>query len=189
VTNLLVDGKWKDAKSTQTIIDPLNGEQFIQVPNTSEAELQEFRDSFLKCPDYGLHNPFLEPQSYAEIGEVAFKAASALTNPEVREFFVKAIQRVCPKSTKQAEFEVDQVTLFLKNISGDGARYINKGWTTAGDRSGQQYQGYRWPFGPTMHVAPFNYPLRIPAIQLFSAALCGNKVTVNVDSRVSIVVE
>ena len=41
-----------------SIIDPMNGENFIQVPETSlDTELQEFQTSLLRCPKSGLHNP------------------------------------------------------------------------------------------------------------------------------------
>lgn len=91
----------------------------------------------LKCPAYGLHNPLFKPERYSVYGEVAFKAVAALRDPEIHNFFVKAIQRVCPKSVGQAEYEVLSVRNFLQNISGDSPAYIARGTTTAGIRTGQ----------------------------------------------------
>jgi hypothetical protein len=67
----------------------------------------------LKCPPYGLHNPLFKPERYSIYGEVAFKAVAALRDPEIHNFFVRAIQRVCPKSFGQAEYEVLSVRHFM----------------------------------------------------------------------------
>lgn len=40
-----------------------------------------------------------------------------------------------------------------------------------------------------MHISPFNFPLEIPVLQLMGALITGNKITVKVDSRVSLVIE
>lgn len=109
-----INGQWKGTEKYDTIIDPLNGEGFIKVPVTStDEELKEFQDSLLKCPPYGLHNPLFKPERYSIYGEVAFKAVAALRDPEIHNFFVRAIQRVCPKSFGQAEYEVLSVRHFM----------------------------------------------------------------------------
>jgi 1-pyrroline-5-carboxylate dehydrogenase len=76
-----------------------------------------------------------------------------------------------------------------KKFSGDGPRYINRGYTVVGTLTGQQAQGYRWPYGPCMHIAPFNFPLEIPALQMIGALIMGNKILVKPDSKVAIVSE
>ena len=39
-------GEWKDTKEFETIIDPMNGDKFLEVPNTSTIEeLTEFKNS------------------------------------------------------------------------------------------------------------------------------------------------
>lgn len=118
----------------------------------------------MNCPIYGLHNPFLKPERYNLYGDVAFKAAAALRDPEILDFFAKSIQRVSPKSYQQAKGEVIVTRRFLENLSGDGPRFITKGFTVAGDCAGQQSQAYRWPYGPVMHIAPFNFPFEIPVL-------------------------
>lgn len=59
----------------------------------------------------------------------------------------------------------------------------------AGDYYGQQSTGYRWPYGPVAIIAPFNFPLEIPVLQLLGALFAGNKVLVKSDSKVSLVLE
>lgn len=60
-----VNGEWTKAAETETIVDPLNGEPFLQMPATQSSELQPFVDSMAKCPKHGLHNPFKNVQRYA----------------------------------------------------------------------------------------------------------------------------
>lgn len=60
----LVAGKWKDASASETVIDPLNGEEFLQIPDTSDQEVQEFISSSKSCPKTGLHNPLKKPERY-----------------------------------------------------------------------------------------------------------------------------
>ncbi|RVW14671.1 Delta-1-pyrroline-5-carboxylate dehydrogenase 12A1, mitochondrial [Vitis vinifera] len=59
---LLVQGKWTGSTSGETIVDPLNGEPFIQVAEVDETGIQPFVDSLSKCPKHGLHNPFKAPE-------------------------------------------------------------------------------------------------------------------------------
>ena len=56
-------------------------------------------------------------------------------------------------------------------------------------RSGQQTNGYRFPFGGVSLITPFNFPMEIPGIQLMSALYMGNRPLVKVDSKVQIVCE
>ena len=59
----------------------------------------------------------------------------------------------------------------------------------AGDHSGQETKSYRWPYGGTAVITPFNFPLEIPALQSLASVWMGNKCTVKVDERVQIVYE
>ena len=53
-----VGGTWQPAQTYETIIDPLNGESFIEVPLKSAEEVRPFVASLQKCPKSGVHNPF-----------------------------------------------------------------------------------------------------------------------------------
>lgn len=46
----LVAGEWRAAGSTRSIVDPLNGDHFIHVPDTRLTELKPFVDSAHTCP-------------------------------------------------------------------------------------------------------------------------------------------
>ena len=68
------------------------------------------------CSYSGLHNPIKNTERYLMYGQVTAKAAQALDDKDVNEFFVKCIQRVMPKSYQQAKAEVDITKQFLYNF-------------------------------------------------------------------------
>jgi 1-pyrroline-5-carboxylate dehydrogenase len=126
----------------EIIVDPMNGEKFLHVPETiQEVELNEFAQSLSRCPKSGLHNPIknVERQEknkknlkknlilrfrYTIYGEVCHRVAALLHDPQVLNFFVELIQRVMPKSFIQARGEVLVVRKFLENFSGDQVKFI-----------------------------------------------------------------
>lgn len=185
-----VNGEWRDVENYEDIIDPMNGDKFIQAPLTDkDEELAEFKESLLKCPKSGLHNPLKNVSRYNELGDVFFQAAKILDKKEVEDYFTALLRRVSPKSDIQARGEIVVTKKFLQNFSCDGPRMAMKGFTVSGDHDGQQSIGYRWPFGACMHIGPFNFPLEIPALHVLGGIISGNKLLTKTDSRVSIVME
>jgi 1-pyrroline-5-carboxylate dehydrogenase len=79
--------------------------------------------------------------------------------------------------------------VFLENFAGDNVRFLARGFSNPGDHPGQESRGYRWPFGPVVVVAPFNFPIEIPALQTMGALFMGNRPLIKVDSKVSVVFE
>eukprot|EP00033_Pygsuia_biforma_P000234 GCRY01000293.1.p1 GENE.GCRY01000293.1~~GCRY01000293.1.p1 ORF type:complete len:527 (-),score=80.37 GCRY01000293.1:292-1872(-) len=185
----LLEGKWVPAQSTTDIIDPMNGEVFMKMANTQVKELEPFVSSLKKCPKSGLHNPYKNPERYVLWGEVTTKMVTEIRKPEVIEFFIKLIQRVCPKHEGQARGEIKVTTKFLENFCGDQVRFLARGFSVSGDHLGQTSKGLRYPFGPVCLVAPFNFPLEIPVLQLMGALYMGNKVTLKAASIVCVVME
>ncbi|ERN03815.1 hypothetical protein AMTRI_Chr05g73890 [Amborella trichopoda] len=185
----LVQGSWKGVSNWSTILDPLNGEPFIKVANVLQTEINPYVESLSKCPKYGLHNPLRSQERYVLFGDITAKAASFLAQPEVSHFFARLIQRVSPKSYKQALAEVQVSQKFLENFSGDQVRFLGSSFGVPGNHLGQQSHGFRWPYGPVAIITPFNFPLEIPLLQLMGALYMGNKPILKVDSKVSIVME
>ena len=56
---------------------------------------------------------------YVHLGAVSHAAAAKLQREDVADFFAKLIQRVSPKSYKEARKEVTVTAKFLENFSGD----------------------------------------------------------------------
>jgi 1-pyrroline-5-carboxylate dehydrogenase len=187
VRNLL-GGVWVDGEHFRSDIpDPLNGGNFLQIPETRDHAA--FIRNLRSCPKTGLHNPFKNPQRYVELGQVCARAAALLARQETEDFFTRLIQRVMPKSWQQCRGEVTVTRIFLENFAGDSVRFLARGFSNPGDHPGQESRGYRWPYGPVAIIAPFNFPLEIPALQLMGALFMGNKPLVKVDSKVSAVFE
>jgi 1-pyrroline-5-carboxylate dehydrogenase len=188
VLHSLVAGSWIDSSDfLPDIPDPMTGETFLKIPDTTDID--PFIKSLKTCPKSGMHNPQKNPQRYVELGQVCAKAAALLAEPEVSDYFTKLIQRVMPKSWKQCKAEVTVTRVFLENFAGDGVRFLARGFSNPGDYPGQESRGYRWPFGPVIIVAPFNFPLEIPALQLMGALFMGNKPLIKAATTVCVVIE
>ena len=183
----LVGGQWVSTDKTMTVPDPLNGEAFIEMPDTQD--IGPFVAGLKSCPKTGLHNPLKNVERYVQLGQVCAKASEMLGDEIVADYFTQLIRRVMPKSWNQCKAEVTVTKIFLQNFSGDGVRFLGRGFSNPGDRTGQQSNGYRWPYGPVVIVAPFNFPLEIPALQLMGALFMGNRPLVKSATTVDIVIE
>ena len=187
VRNLLAGEWYTPAEMRDDIVDPLNGEPFLEVPDT--REFSGYVESLAGCPKSGRHNPLKNPERYVILGKICARAAARLAEPGVEEYFVRLIQRVMPKSWQQCLGEVRVTRVFLENFSGDGVRFLGRGFSNPGDHPGQESRGYRWPWGAVAVISPFNFPLEIPALQVMGALFMGNRPIVKVDSKVSGVFE
>lgn len=94
-----------------------------------------------------------------------------------------------PKSHAQAKGEVMVTAAFLNNFAGDNVRFLARSFGNPGDHYGQQSNGFRWPFGPVAIIAPFNFPLEIPVLQLMGALYMGNKPVLKPAEKVAFVME
>lgn len=187
----LVNGRWMRGSKGQVeqIPDPLNGQPMLEICEVTEADLPACVASFSQCPKYGMHNPIHNVQRYLQYGAISFKAAQMLAQPEVEHFFARLIQRTSPKSYGQAQGEVVVTRKFLENFTGDNVRFLAKSFGVPGDHAGQYSHGHRYPFGPVAIIAPFNFPLEIPVLQLMGALYMGNRPVLKVDSKVSVVMD
>ncbi len=184
----LVDGNWSSAPEyRRDIVDPMTGAEFLRIPATTDAK--PFIDGLRSCNKSGRHNPHKNPERYLMLGQTCARVAALMAQPEVEAFFVKLIQRVMPKSWAQCTGEYRVTRTFIENFAGDGVRFLGRGFSNPGDHGGQESRGYRWPYGPVVVIAPFNFPLEIPVLQVMGALFMGNRPLVKVDSKVSVVFE
>ena len=184
----LVGGEWVfDTNTHQNMPDPMNGERFVEVPDTQD--IRPFLSGISSCSKSGLHNPLKNTDRYVHLGRVCAKAAALMAEKDVEDFFTKLTQRVMPKSWQQCVNEVVVTRVFLENFAGDGVRFLARGFSNPGDHDGQESRGYRWPYGPVAVIAPFNFPLEIPALQTLGALFMGNRPTIKVATKVSVVFE
>lgn len=123
------------------------------------------------------------------LGEVCRKLVESMQDQEVWNFFIKAMQRTCPKSDAQTYGELKVTIDFFKNFCGDNVRYLASAHRTPGDHLGQHATGYRFPYGPVGVITPFNFPLEIPVLQMMGALFMGNKVLVKPDIKTGMPLE
>eukprot|EP00931_Biecheleriopsis_adriatica_P017333 TRINITY_DN12467_c0_g1_i2.p1 TRINITY_DN12467_c0_g1~~TRINITY_DN12467_c0_g1_i2.p1 ORF type:complete len:551 (-),score=109.82 TRINITY_DN12467_c0_g1_i2:86-1738(-) len=185
----LCGGTWSKAKQEKEIVDPLTGNVFMKVPDTSIDEIEPFVKRMASVPRTGLHNPLKNPERYVMLGEVCAGAAREMHKPEVADFFTRLIQRVAPKSYAQAGGEIKAVRTWLQDYSGNNVRMLAESQGLPGDHVGQTTVGYRMPFGGVSVITPFNFPLEICSLQTLSAVFMGNQCTTKVDWKVAIVME
>ncbi len=185
----LVGGKWVGAERYSTLINPLNGAPLLQYPDTQPHEFGPFTESLKSCPKSGLHNPIKNIERYVMLGEVFFNVAQLLGDPGIEKYFAELILSAMPKSEAQRLAEVRVTRQGYKHRSGDNVRFLAKGMITPGDHFGQESRDYRWPYGPTVIISPFNFPLEILALQLLGALAMGNRVTIKPASTVGLVAE
>jgi len=184
----LVGGEWDDGDGNYfDLIDPMNGEVFMKEPDTRDHAA--YISGLRSCPKSGLHNPLKNPERYVYLGQVCARTAALLATPQVENYFTKLIQRVMPKSWNQCLGEVTVTRVFLENLAGDGVRFLARGFSNPGNYNGQESRGYRWPYGPVVIIAPFNFPLEIPALQLIGALAMGNRPLIKPETKVSVVLE
>lgn len=186
-----VGGKWVPARRVMNIPHPLDKHKFdiFSIPDTQVNELEPFLSSLRAVPKSGVHNPLKNNDRYVKYGEITRKAGAALSDPVVAEFFAQCIMKCVPKSHGQAMGEVKVTAAFLNNFAGDNVRRLAKSFSVPGDYYGQSSHGYRWPYGPVAIVAPFNFPLEIPTLQLMGALFMGNKPVLKPAELCSIVME
>jgi 1-pyrroline-5-carboxylate dehydrogenase len=187
--NNLIDGVWTEGKTYSSIIDPLNGGKFIQMPDVNKNELKEFAESLSKAPATGLHNPLTNTYRYSLYGEICKRAYELLSKESVTAHFAKLIQRVAPKDCYKACGEVRKVKEFLAQFSGEGVFSLVYSQSHPDKPEDLIKMNCRWPLGAVAVITPSSSPLELPAIQMLSALFMGNKVILKPSSKTSLVIE
>lgn len=188
----IVEGRWSgDTKQSMEIPNPMDKDApaLCTVPDTDVDELGPFIKSMEAVTKSGVHNPLKNVERYLMYGEVSRRAGQALGEPEIQEFFIRSIMKCVPKSYAQAKGEVSVTAAFLNNFAGDNVRFLSRSFGVPGDYVGQESNGYRWPYGPVAIVAPFNFPLEIPVLQLMGALFMGNKPVLKPAEKCALVME
>ncbi|KAM3136887.1 hypothetical protein pb186bvf_010972 [Paramecium bursaria] len=188
---IIVNGQWVYSENQTTILDPLNGDQIIQIPDKLVFFLTQLSQpkklKYLDNQQLNVQNQastillkILKDMCYME--KFYTKQHFQLDLPFIEDYFVELIQRVAPKSDPQARGEVKVTQRFLMNFSGDQCRFLTRSFNVSGDHFGQQSSGYRFPFGTVAIISPFNFPLEIPASII-------DRMTIKADQRVAVVLE
>jgi len=185
----LIYPEWKKGESYSSIIDPLNGGEFIKIPNTKEEELKQFASSLKEVGETGLHDPSTNTDRYALYGEICKRAQELLSKEAVTAHFTKLIQRVASKDYYKACGEVRRVKEFLAQFSGDGIFSLVCSQSHPDEAKDQVKVKRGWPLGVVAVITPLSSPLELPAIEMLSALFMGNKVILKPNSKISLVIE
>lgn len=190
----MVNGEWQaevPSGARMLIPDPMNKNNapIFTLPDTQSSDLDPFIKSMKACPKSGLHNPLKHNERYLMYGEISRRAGNELKDRAVAEYFAECIMKCVPKSRAQALAEVRVTADFLVNFGGDNVRFLARDFGIPGDHVGQKSVGYRWPYGPVAIIAPFNFPLEIPVLQLMGSLYMGNKPVLKPAEKVAVVME
>ncbi|CAH9076261.1 unnamed protein product [Cuscuta europaea] len=159
----------------------------MQVAEVQEAELQPWVESMLDYPKLDLHNPCKAPASYLMLGDISAK--TALSFPDVFDFFTRLLQRMALKSYQQALDAVVDTSKFLKKFYGDPVHFLARSFGMAEKYLGQNSPCFRWTYGPLVIVTSFDFAMELSDFQLMGALYKGNKPSLKVDSRVCSIME
>jgi 1-pyrroline-5-carboxylate dehydrogenase len=186
-----INGEWVQPLIYEDVISPLDGKTMFFSPITSnDKEIESIVNCLAECPKTGLFNPLKHPEMYRKWGEILFRATELMTNPEIEHVFVKLTQASIPKSHDEVLFgEVRAIKKFIENYCGDNPRFVVSGKILPGDSEGQQAVSYHFPYGPVAIISPFNFPFKLPIINLVAALITGNKPLLKPDNKGGIISE
>jgi NAD-dependent aldehyde dehydrogenases len=134
------------------------------------------------------------PKSYAQAKGGKFEDSMCVCVHKKKTSSLTLLYYLSPTTTHHVytfciHVEVTVTAAFLNNFGGDNVRFLARSFGNPGDHYGQQSNGYRWPYGPVAIVAPFNFPLEIPVLQLMGALFMGNKPVLKPAEKVALVME
>lgn len=71
--HLAVNGEWHLPSQSRTLIDPWNGEEFMQIPDPQANEIAPFVESLRRVGKTGLHNPLKNPERHVPCPCICFR--------------------------------------------------------------------------------------------------------------------
>ncbi|MEM6884332.1 MAG: aldehyde dehydrogenase family protein [Verrucomicrobiota bacterium] len=161
-----IDGEWTEAENAGTIDveNPANGQVFATVPACSTAQTQVALDAAEAAQPEWQALPPIERAGYL------YKIADGLKAQ--REHFAKLLVLEQGKTLNEALGEVDDTIRYM-TYSAEAARRI-QGEIFPADAPNEQLYIYRVPFGVTVGLCAFNYPLALIGRKVGPALVTGN---------------
>jgi aldehyde dehydrogenase (NAD+) len=163
----LIAGKWVDAKSgkTFTSTSPANRDEVIGEFPSSGADDVNAAVAAAKAafPAWSL-------MPAPKRGEILFKVARILT--EHKEELSRLLTREMGKVLPEARGDVQEAIDVAYYMAGEGRRLF--GYTVPSEMPDKFAMTVRRPIGVAAIIAPWNFPVAIPAWKLFPALIAGN---------------
>ncbi|ADE53248.1 aldehyde dehydrogenase family protein [Coraliomargarita akajimensis] len=161
-----INGQWTTAENGATIPveNPATAEVYATVPACSTAQAMEALDAAEKAQPAWQALPPIERAGYL------YKLADGLKAK--REHFAKLLVMEQGKSFNEALGEVDDTVRYM-TYSAEAARRI-QGEIFPADAPNEQLYIYRMPYGVTVGLCAFNYPLALIGRKVGPALITGN---------------
>ncbi|HEY7452142.1 MAG TPA: aldehyde dehydrogenase family protein [Candidatus Limnocylindria bacterium] len=163
----LIAGKWVDAKSgkTFTSTNPANRDDVVGEFSASGAADVDaaVAAAVAAFPEWSL-------MPAPKRGEILFKVARILT--EHKEELSRLLTREMGKVLPEARGDVQEAIDVAYYMAGEGRRLF--GYTVPSEMPDKFAMAIRRPIGVAAIIAPWNFPVAIPAWKLFPALICGN---------------
>jgi aldehyde dehydrogenase (NAD+) len=163
----LIAGNWVEAKSgkTFTSTSPANREDVIGEFPASGAEDVDAAVAAAKAAF-----PAWSMMPAPKRGEILFKVARILT--EHKEELSRLLTREMGKVLPEARGDVQEAIDVAYYMAGEGRRLF--GYTVPSEMPDKFAMAIRKPIGVAAIIAPWNFPVAIPAWKLFPALISGN---------------
>jgi aldehyde dehydrogenase (NAD+) len=173
-----INGRWIDSKSRETFrsINLANKGEVIGIVSKSDRDVV---DQAVKAAR-GAYEPWrLTPAPRR--GEILFRAAEILLRN--KEFLGKLETREMGKILSEGLGDVQEAVDMGYYMAGEGRRL--SGETVPSELYDKDMKSVRVPMGVFGLIAPWNFPIAIPAWKIFPALICGNTVVFKPSSDTS----
>lgn len=161
-----IDNQWVDAVdgSRLSVDNPATGEIFAEVPACGAQDAERALAAADKARVAWAALPPIERAGYL------YKIAEALKAE--RDHFARLLVMEQGKTLAEAGFEVDDTVRYM-SYAAEAARRI-QGEIFPADARNEQLYIYRVPYGVTIGICAFNYPLALIGRKLGPALVTGN---------------
>ena len=163
----LIAGKWVDAHSGKTFTShsPANRDDVIgEFPSSGKDDVNAAVAAAKAA--YPAWSMMPAPKR----GEILFKVARILN--EHKEELSRLLTREMGKVLPEARGDVQEAIDVAYYMAGEGRRLF--GYTVPSEMPDKFAMAIRKPIGVAAIIAPWNFPVAIPAWKLFPALICGN---------------
>lgn len=165
-----IDNKWVEGEHGDwiTVVNPANGEAYARVPACSENDANRAIESSAKAQKNW--------QALTAVERAGHLYAISARLKDERSHFAKLLVQEQGKTLDEAGFEVDDTIRYL-TYSAEAARRI-KGDIFPADAPDEQLFIYKVPFGVTIGLCAYNYPLALIGRKVGPALVTGNTMVI-----------
>ncbi|MGA9658351.1 MAG: aldehyde dehydrogenase family protein [Asticcacaulis sp.] len=161
-----IDGEWIDSSSGArlSVTNPSNGKVWAEVADCTLDDAQRALETSFRAQKLWQMRPPVE--------RAGFLYAIAKGLQEKRDHFARLLVQEQGKPLSDAEFEVDDTIRYM-TYSAEAARRI-RGDILPADAPNEQLMIFKVPFGVTVGLCAYNYPLALIGRKVGPALVTGN---------------